>query len=222
MWTSVRSARVRLPDLVVMQIEQAIRHYRSFRDAKIDGALPMSNSDAQPPSPTPPPPREDLTKFGWVIGGALIALLGGIALFALGEEERRPDIMTQDAAVVGDVVTIRDAASTALCEDRNDASKIHMIGEVTKRQTDLFEKDAGKSMMRKDAARNAAMREAPSCQWAPRGVRYTVKQKEIVGTESDEFHVVVYCLQPHGKDNCLWVEETFDRKSPIERTSHKS
>jgi hypothetical protein len=49
-----------------------------------------------------------------------------------------------------------------------------------------------------------------------------VKNKEIVGTESDDFHVVVYCLQPSGRNNCLWVEETYDRKSPIERTARKS
>jgi hypothetical protein len=157
-----------------------------------------------------------------VIGGAFIALLGSIAVFALIEDERHPDVMAQDAASVGDVVTVRDAASTALCEDRGDASKIHMIGEITIRQSDLFDKDAGKSVMKKGVARTAAMREAPSCQWASRGVRYTVKTKEIVGTDNDEFHVVVYCLQPHGKDNCLWVEETYDRKSPIERTARKS
>jgi hypothetical protein len=196
----------------------------AWRKTKSDGAFPVSNPDAQPPSPLPPqpPPREDLTRFGWVIGAAFIALLGSIALFALVEEERHPDVMAQDAAVVGEVVTVRDAAGTALCEDRNDASKIHMIGEITIRQSDLFDKDAGKSMMKKDVARNAAMREAPSCQWARRGVRYTVKKKEIVGTDGDDFHVVVYCLQPSGRDTCLWVAETFDRKSPIEKTAHKS
>jgi hypothetical protein len=114
----------------------------------------VSNSDAQPPSPPPPqpPPREDLTRFGWVIGGAFIALLGSIALFALLDVESHLDVMAQDAAIVGDVVTVRDAASTALCADRNDASKIHMIGEITMRQSDLFDKDAGKSMMKKDVA----------------------------------------------------------------------
>jgi hypothetical protein len=176
----------------------------------------MSSTDVQIPPP-PTPREESRTKLGWFIAGAVVALLGLIALVAMVDEESHPVAKVQDAAIVGDVVTVRDAASTVLCEDRNDASKIHMIGEITMRQSDLFDKDAGKSMMKKDVARSAAMREASSCQWAPRGVRYTVKKKEIVGAESDDFHVVAYCLQPKGKDTCLWVEETFDRNAPIEK-----
>lgn len=71
-----------------------------------------------------------------------------------------PVVKAQDAAIVGDVVSVRDAASTILCEDRNDGSKIRMVGEITIRQSELFDKDAGKAVMKKDAARKNVMREA--------------------------------------------------------------
>jgi hypothetical protein len=157
-----------------------------------------------------------------VISGTFTALLGCIALFAMRGDHSNSDVKAQDAAIVGDVVTVRDAASTILCEDREDASKIHMIGEITKRQSNFFDKDAGKAVMKKELARNAAMLQAPSCQWAPRGVRYTVKKKEIVGTQNDDFHAVAYCLQPNGKSTCFWIEETFDDNAPIEKRADKS
>jgi hypothetical protein len=40
--------------------------------------------------------------------------------------------------------------------------------------------------------------------------------------ENDVFHVVAYCLQPNGGGTCFWVEETFDRNAPIEKTADKS
>lgn len=132
------------------------------------------------------------------------------------------DVMAQDAAIVGNVVAVRDVASTVLCEDRSDASKIHMVGEIVQRQSDFFDKDAGKAVMKKEAARKIAIGEAHSCQWAARGVRYAVKKKEIVGTESYDLHVVAYCLQPNGSVTCFWIEETFGRNAPIEKTADKS
>ena len=181
----------------------------------------MNNTDAQLPRPLGPR-EEKRTKLGWVIAGSLVVLFGFIVLIATGDDESHPDAKAQDAAIVGDVVTVRHPARSILCEDRKDASKIHMIGEIAMRQSDLFDKDAGKAMMKKETARNIAMRQAYSCQWAPRGVRYTVKNKEIVGTESDEFHVVAYCLQADKSSACFWVEETFDRDAPIEKTATKS
>jgi hypothetical protein len=188
----------------------------------------VTNSDAElPPPPHRAPRAEDQIKLRYAIAGLFVALLGFIALlgflivfFTMGGSY--PNVKAQDAAVVGDVVTVRDAASTVLCEDRNDALKIHMAGEITMRQSELFDKDAGKAVMKKDAARKIVIGEAHSCQWAPRGVRYTVKKKEIVGTDNDDFHVVAYCLQPNGRDTCFWVAETFDRNAPIEKTADRS
>jgi hypothetical protein len=48
-----------------------------------------------------------------------------------------------------------------------------------------------------------------------------VTKKEVVGTDNDDFRIVAYCLQPNGKDTCFWVEETFDRDAPIEKTADK-
>lgn len=177
----------------------------------------MTNSDAELP-PRPASRAEERIKLGYAIAGLFLALLGFIALLGLfivlvAMPGSYPVVKAQDAAIVGDVVTVRDAASTVLCEDRNDASKIHMVGETAMRQSEFFDKDAGKAVMKKDAARKIVMGEAYSCQWAPRGVRYTVKKKEIVGTDNDNLRVVAYCLQPNGRGTCFWVVETFDRNA---------
>lgn len=185
----------------------------------------VSNSDAQRPPQLPSHSRPSI-KLGYMIAGTFIALLGFIALLVLFIMLFTPgshsDVLAQDAAIAGDVVTVRDVASSVLCEDRSDAEKIHMVGEIVQRQSDFFDKDAGKAVMKKEAARKIAISEAHSCHWASRGVRYTVKKKEIVGTENDDFHVVAYCLKPNGRDTCFWIEETFGRNAPIEKTAGKS
>jgi len=64
----------------------------------------VSHSIAQLPPrlpPHPPPRAEDRTKLGWVIAGTFIALLGCIALFAMGGGGSYPDVKARDAAIVG-------------------------------------------------------------------------------------------------------------------------
>jgi hypothetical protein len=124
----------------------------------------VTNSDAELPSPPHPAPRaENRIKLSYQIAGLFLALLGFIALlaffimlFATGRSYS--NVKAQDAAVVGEVVTLRDAASTIFCEDRDDASKVHIVGEITTRQSELFDKDTGKAAMKKDIARKNVMR----------------------------------------------------------------
>jgi hypothetical protein len=116
-------------------------------------------------------------------------------------------VKLQDAAKVGDVVTLRYPNSTILCGDRNDA---YLAGVVAMSQTYRIENSSHKAYAAGSAAKKIAMREAYSCRWPAEGIRYTVTEKTITGTKDDAHHVVTYGLRPVGSVKTVWLDGTFD------------
>ena len=172
--------------------------------------------------PPPLPKSTGRESTGTIVGLTLISVLGIVGLFAgVGGGGSHPDVKVkaQDAAVIGDTVTVRYPASTIMCSEQYDASKVYMAGELAMRQSMRIDQSPFKSVGAKSDARKAAMTSAYSCQWAPHGMRYTVANKAIVGTENDAYHIVRYCLQPAGRDTCWWITETYDWTAEIEKVA---
>jgi hypothetical protein len=72
------------------------------------------------------------------------------------------------------------------------------------------ENSVWKALDAQKEAQKLAMREAYSCQWAPRKGRYLVKNKNIIGGEDKGFHVAEYCLKPETNtdEKCWWIQAT--------------
>jgi hypothetical protein len=127
-----------------------------------------------------------------------------------------------EAAEIGDIVTIRYPASTIMCEDPLDSSKVYIAGLVALRQTLGVENDASKAVDAMLAAQKAAMDTVHSCQWAPRKVRYVVKNKKIEGGDR-VFSAAKYCLKPTNgiDDTCSWIEEMATMSAQIDKEVSK-
>jgi hypothetical protein len=168
------------------------------------------------------------SKQGSGAGLAVLVGLGLIVTVGYLSTPSRPadptaDWKAEDAAQVGDSVAIKYPASTIMCSDRNDASKVYATGKFAFwEEMRLSHDDVWNSVKEEHEARKLAMRTAYSCQWAPRDVRFTVIKKEIIGTEKDMFHDVNYCLQPEGKTKCWWITEDFGTRSPFEQVRQKT
>ncbi|RXG91625.1 hypothetical protein [Bradyrhizobium zhanjiangense] len=129
------------------------------------------------------------------------------------------DTTAADAAQIGDTVKVRYPASTPMCAERNDASKVYVAGELAQRQAMRVEQSASKAVDAAKAARKAAMASAPSCQWAPDSGEYAVTGKEIVGDANAQFHTADFCLKPKGRDDqrCWWISASAKMNPQIER-----
>jgi hypothetical protein len=120
-----------------------------------------------------------------------------------------------EATGVGDEVSIKYTNSTIACADRSQASQVNMVGELAKRDAFRMGEDGYTAFEQIQAARKNAMRDLYSCFVPREGVRYRVEHKEISGTERDMFHTVAFCLLPSGKDECVWIVENHDARSPF-------
>jgi hypothetical protein len=129
-----------------------------------------------------------------------------------------------DTAEIGDSVVINYPASTIMCSDRNDASKVYMTSKFAMwEEMRLTNNDVWKAVKTEHEARKYAMQTAYSCQWAPSyGVRFAVVQKQIIGTEKDMFHLIKYCLQPEGKNGCWWISQDFGARSTFKDVQRKT
>jgi hypothetical protein len=128
-----------------------------------------------------------------------------------------------DTAEISDSVVINYPASTIMCSDRNDAQKVYVTGKFALwEELRLTNNDVWKAVKAESEGRKLAMRTAYSCRWASSSVRFVVVQKNIVGTEKDMFHVIDYCLQPEGKNNCWWVTEDFGARSIFKDVQRKT
>jgi hypothetical protein len=118
----------------------------------------------------------------------------------------------------GDTVAIRYPASTILCTDRGDASKIYLAGELALRETLRLENSASKAVQAKYDARKVMMREAYSCTWPSDDARYRVEHKQITGSKDVAFYTVAYCLREEGGSACRWLlqdAEGAERSPPF-------
>ncbi|TYL70956.1 hypothetical protein [Bradyrhizobium cytisi] len=154
-----------------------------------------------------------------------IPALGLIALAAAGCDSGGPSEPeaknAAEAAAVGDTVTVKWPASTVMCSERNDASKVYLVGENALRQTWRVENSAMKAVQAKSAAQKLAMSQAYSCEWAPNDrMRFVVKQKEIIGNKSTAYYTADYCLKKEvGGEECWWIIERADMGPPIKRVA---
>ena len=129
-----------------------------------------------------------------------------------------------EAAEVGDVVIIRYPNLTVMCGDRNDMSKVYIVGEQALRQTYRVENhDASKAFEAQRSAQKYAMAQYSSCEWAPTkdDTRFVVKEKHIIGDKNALFHVADYCLKPTDRDECWWIAETADMSPQIKRVGRE-
>lgn len=127
-------------------------------------------------------------------------------------EQKKTEMV--DTAEIGDSVVVNYPASTIMCSDRTDVSKVYMTGKFTMWQEMRVTNDAWKAVKAEQEARKYAMRTAYSCRWAPSGnVHFIVVEKHIIGTEKDIFHVIDYCLQAEDKNTCWWITEDFGATS---------
>jgi hypothetical protein len=128
-----------------------------------------------------------------------------------------PEPRAYNAAEIGDEVSIKYTGTTIVCESLRDAGEVFIIGALTASDALRMGDSVNAALDKSWAARKAAIRQRYSC-YVPRdGVRYRVVQKEIVGTQSEVFHNVNYCLRPlnGGNDPCVWLIRKYDHYSPF-------
>jgi hypothetical protein len=152
----------------------------------------------------------------------LLAAVAAIALASCGVDDPSRNLKAEDAAEISDNVAIK-SASTIMCSDQNESSRIYMAGEFAfQDEMRLTNNRVWKSLTARDEARKLTMRTAYSCRFAPSSyagvdVRYDVTKKMIIGTEKDMFHVVIYCLQPTNQNTCWWIHQEFGMSSPFDK-----
>ena len=139
----------------------------------------------------------DLTKGDGNSGGGRNSSTTKVAASS-SSSSAEANVKVQDAAKVGDIVMLRYPSITILCGERNDASMVYLAVVVAMSQTYRIENSSHKAYAAGSAAKKSAMREAYSCQWPEKDVRYRVTEKAITGTKEDAFHVVTYGLRPVG------------------------
>jgi hypothetical protein len=176
------------------------------------------------PGPKRPPLSGSRQLTGFVIVFAIVVVLGlkGNTTTSPSPAPATPQQTTELAIVnVGDTVGLSFPTLTIICEDRNDASKVHLAGEIVMRsvandalRVDRLDPGSAykKGLKAGYDARKDAMRKAYSCRWGDRGERYDIMRKEITGTEKDLFHVASYCLQQDGWNVCRWIVVNADDK----------
>ncbi|KYK50019.1 hypothetical protein A1D31_22160 [Bradyrhizobium liaoningense] len=156
--------------------------------------------------------------------GGLLWLGGAFNSEPSKPTQTEPEKTAADAAAVGDIVTVLWPASTIMCSERDDASKVYIVGENAMRQTWRIENSAMKAVQAKSAARKQAMSQAPSCEWAPEKISFIVKKKEIIGDKASLYHVATYCLKPENKagSDCWWISDTATNGPQVKRIGRAS
>ena len=152
--------------------------------------------------------------------GAFVALVGSGGNKSSSSTEEPVANSAAEAADVGDTVVIRYPSLTVMCGDRNDMSKVYIVGEQALRQTYRVENhDASKAFEAQRSAQKYAMAQYSSCEWAPTkdGTRFIVQEKQIIGYETAAFHVADYCLKPEGRNECWWIAATATMIPQIKR-----
>lgn len=128
-----------------------------------------------------------------------------------------------EAAQVNDVVKIIYPSSTIMCAERNDASKVYIVGETMLRQTMRIENSVWKAIDAERDGQKRAMASAYSCEWAPKKeARFVVQQKDIIGDKNSLFYTADYCLRPETSSDgkCFWIIATADMNPRIKRVGH--
>jgi hypothetical protein len=129
--------------------------------------------------------RPENKSFAKFVGIPVLALIGLSAVMggggSSGSDTDTPVAKNAaEAAQVNDVVTIIYPHSTIMCEQRDDMSKVYVVGEMMLRQTMRIENDVWKALDAEKAGQKSAMAKAYSCEWAPKKeVRIVVQQKDI-------------------------------------------
>jgi hypothetical protein len=165
-------------------------------------------------------------------GAGLVVLIGGGFLVAMCSMNMPPEDPTtkwkaEVAADVGDSVAVQYPATTIMCRNADDRVTVYMTGKLAFWENmRLSRDDVWGSVKKEFAAREAAMKGAYSCRFAPDSFagdqpRFTVVEKKVIGTENDMFHAVIYLLQSERTFERWWITEDYGSRSPFEKVVSK-